>query len=87
MSPADPVVRFETAPGDQMQIDWIEFRKGADPLYAFCATLGYSRVSHVEFVTDELLAKLPRRQLLRRSIRSRGAIFLTHEAGPAELLT
>ena len=51
-APADPVVRFETAPGDQMQIDWIEFRKGADPLYAFCATLGYSRASHVEFVTD-----------------------------------
>ena len=49
---ADPVVRFETAPGDQMQIDWVEFRKGADPLYAFCATLGYSRASHVEFVTD-----------------------------------
>lgn len=50
--PADPVVRFETAPGDQMQIDWVEFRKGADPLYAFCATLGYSRASYVEFVTD-----------------------------------
>jgi transposase len=50
--PADPVVRFQTAPGDQMQIDWVEFRKGADPLYAFCATLGYSRASHVEFVTD-----------------------------------
>lgn len=49
---ADPVVRFETAPGEQLQIDWVEFRKGADPLYAFCATLGYSRASHVEFVTD-----------------------------------
>lgn len=50
--PEDPVVRFETAPGEQMQVDWVEFRKGADPLYAFCATLGYSRASHVEFVTD-----------------------------------
>lgn len=49
---ADPVVRFETAPGEQLQIDWVEFRKGSDPLYAFCATLGYSRASHVEFVTD-----------------------------------
>lgn len=50
--PADPVVRFETEPGEQMQVDWVEFRKGSEPLYAFCATLGYSRASHVEFVSD-----------------------------------
>lgn len=50
--PVDPIVRFETAPGEQMQVDWVEFRKGSDPLYAFCATLGYSRASYVEFVTD-----------------------------------
>jgi transposase len=48
----EPVIRFETAAGEQMQVDWVEFRKGADPLYAFCATLGYSRASYVEFVTD-----------------------------------
>lgn len=48
----EPVVRFETEPGDQMQVDWVEFRKGRQPLYAFCATLGYSRASFVEFVTD-----------------------------------
>ena len=51
-APIDPVVRFETAPGEQMQVDWIEFRKGKNPLYAFCATLGFSRMSFVEFVTD-----------------------------------
>ena len=51
--PQEPVVRFETAPGHQMQVDWVEFRKGAQPLYAFCATLGYSRMSYVEFVADE----------------------------------
>ena len=50
--PIDPVVRFETAPGEQMQVDWVEFRKGKNPLYAFCATLGFSRMSFVEFVTD-----------------------------------
>jgi len=50
--PIDPVVRFETAPGEQMQVDWVEFRKGKTPLYAFCATLGFSRASFVAFVTD-----------------------------------
>ena len=45
-------MRFETAPGEQLQVDWVEFRKGARPLYAFCATLGFSRASYVEFVSD-----------------------------------
>jgi transposase len=35
-----------------MQVDWVEFRKGSAPLQAFCATLGYSRASYVEFVSD-----------------------------------
>ena len=34
--PSEPVVRFETAPGHQMQLDWVEFRKRARPPYAFC---------------------------------------------------
>jgi len=51
-APTDPTVRFETEPGEQMQVDWVEFRKGRNPLYAFCATLGYNRASFVEFVTD-----------------------------------
>ena len=37
----DPVVRFETEPGRQMQVDWIEFKR--EHLSAFVATLGYSR--------------------------------------------
>ena len=50
---AEALVRFETAPGEQMQVDWVEFRApGAPALYAFCATLGYSRASFVEFVSD-----------------------------------
>jgi transposase len=55
----DPLVRFETAAGDQMQVDWIEFRrrKGAS-LFAFVATLGYSRATYVEFVSDMRLATL-----------------------------
>ena len=54
----EPLIRFETAPGEQMQVDWVEFRKGKNPLYAFCATLGYSRMSYVEFVTDMKIGTL-----------------------------
>ena len=50
--PAQPVVRFETTMGEQLQVDWVEFRKGHAPLHAFCATLGYSRASYVEFVSN-----------------------------------
>lgn len=58
--PEDPVVRFETAAGEQLQVDWGEFRQGRDPLAAFVATLGYSRYSYVEFVTDKTLPTLQR---------------------------
>jgi transposase len=49
----EALVRFETEPGQQMQVDWCVFRQGANPLSAFVATLGFSRVSYVEFVTSE----------------------------------
>ena len=49
----DPVVRFETEPGRQMQCDFVVFRRGADPLYAFTATLGFSRWRWARFTTDE----------------------------------
>ena len=58
-APPDPLVRFETEPGMQMQVDWIEFRRKKDAgLYAFVATLGYSRSSYVEFVSDMKLETL-----------------------------
>lgn len=54
----EPVVRFETAPGDQMQVDWAVVRRGKDRLSAFIAVLGYSRAAYVEFVSDEKLETL-----------------------------
>ena len=56
--PTQPEVRFETAMGEQLQVDWVEFRKGSAPLHAFCATMGYSRASYVEFVRDMKVATL-----------------------------
>jgi transposase len=54
----EPLVRFETDPGLQMQVDFVVFRRGSDPLSGFVATLGYSRMSYVEFVTNERLETL-----------------------------
>src|SRR5687768_5961465 len=52
----EPVVRFETAPGEQLQVDWIEFKR--ERLAAFVATLGHSRASYVEYVVDERIETL-----------------------------
>lgn len=49
-SEAEPLVRFETPPGQQMQADFTYVRRGRDPLLALVATLGYSRASYVKFV-------------------------------------
>jgi transposase len=56
----EPLIRFETEPGQQMQVDWAEFQKGRNRLSAFVATLGYSRASYVEFVNNEKLETLIR---------------------------
>jgi transposase len=50
---ADPVVRFETAPGQQMQADFTTIRRGRDRLLAFVATLGFSRATFVRFTRAE----------------------------------
>jgi transposase len=49
----DPVVRFETPPGRQMQADFTHVRRGREPLIAFVATLGYSRASFIRFTVNE----------------------------------
>ena len=56
----EPIVRFETREGKQMQVDWIEFRSSPDRLSAFVATLGFSRSTYIEFVSDEKLETLMR---------------------------
>ncbi len=54
----EPLIRFETEPGKQMQVDWAHFKYKAIKLYAFIATLGYSRMSYVEFAEDMQIASL-----------------------------
>ena len=51
------VLRFETEPGRQAQVDWKEFgRQWVDghetKLYAFVMVLGYSRMPFIRFTTD-----------------------------------
>jgi transposase len=46
---SEPVVRFETPPGQQLQIDFTTIRRGKVKLKGFVATLGYSRATFVRF--------------------------------------
>jgi transposase len=49
----DPLVRFETPPGQQMQVDWGAFKLNGKRLSLFLATLGWSRFNFGLFVDDE----------------------------------
>ncbi len=57
------VVRYETEPGFQAQVDWVEFGKqridgSLRKLYAFSMVLGYSRLPFVRFTTNMTSATL-----------------------------
>jgi transposase len=54
----EPLIRFETEPGRQMQADFATIRRRKDRLAVFIATLGWSRATYVEFVTDERMETL-----------------------------
>lgn len=49
----EPLIRFETKAGVQMQIDFTTIRRGRHTLKAFVATLGYSRATYVQFFDNE----------------------------------
>lgn len=58
--PADPVVRFETAPGQQAQVDFAEFRLPWGKRYALVVVLGYSRLLWLRFFSRQTMAVLMR---------------------------
>lgn len=49
----EPLIRFETPPGQQLQVDFTTVRRGRFRLLAFVATLGFSRASFVHFTARE----------------------------------
>ena len=57
-APPEPLVRFETEPGRQMQADWATVGRGAEKLSVFIGTLGWSRATYVEFCDDEQVETL-----------------------------
>ncbi|HEX9858596.1 MAG TPA: IS21 family transposase [Paracoccaceae bacterium] len=51
--PSPQIIRFETPPGRQAQVDWTVIRRGKNKLSAFVGTLGFSRLSFVWFADNE----------------------------------
>lgn len=56
--PADPVVRFETPPGHQAQVDFAHFKLPWGVRYALVVVLGYSRLLWLKFYPRQTLAVL-----------------------------
>ena len=49
----EPLIRFETPPGRQMQVDWGAFKLDGQRVSLFLATLGWSRFTFGVFVDNE----------------------------------
>ena len=73
----EPVVRFETAPGLQGQVDFAEFRLPWGKRYALLVVLGFSRLLWFQFYE---------RQTMEVLMRGLEAAFRYFDGVPAELL-
>ena len=71
-APASPVVRFETPPGHQAQVDFAEFRVPWCKRYALVVVLGHSRLLWLQFQSRQTmkpLAMQPYRSLVLESAK------------------
>ena len=73
----EPVVRYETAPGHQAQVDFAEFRLPWGKRYALVVVLGYSRLLWLRFYSRQTLATV---------ISGLEEVFAYWGGVPAELL-
>ncbi len=76
-APEEPVVRFETPPAHQGQVDFADFRLPWGKRYAFLVVLGYSRVLWLQFFT---------RQSMQHVFEGLEAAFSFFGGVPRELL-
>ncbi len=76
-APEEPVVRFETPPTHQGQVDFADFRLPWGKRYAFLVVLGYSRVLWLQFFT---------RQSMQHVFEGLEAAFSFFGGVPRELL-
>lgn len=49
---SEKVIRFETKPSYQAQVDWTIVRNGKNPIYGFVMVLGFSRMAFVYFTNN-----------------------------------
>ena len=93
--PEEPVIRFETPPGHQAQVDLAHFRLPWGRRYALLAVLGYSRLLWLRFYPTQDMNTLLRgleaafecfggvpREILFDQMRSVIVKDLRHEGGP-----
>src|SRR5690554_2900454 len=58
--PPDPIVRFETPPGHQAQVDFAEFRLPWGKRHALLVVLAYSRLLWLQFYVRQTMETLMR---------------------------
>ena len=75
--PEEPIVRFETPPGRQGQVDFADFRLPWGKRYALLVVLGYSRIFWLQFF---------RRQTMKHLFQGLENAFAFFGGVPAELL-